>query len=72
MWLLAFAVGFSCVYSVDMFQYQSSNSDPSDLAEVSYNAFSRLAWSLALGWLIFACVHGYAGKNWPEYCYKRT
>ncbi|KAL0831529.1 hypothetical protein ABMA28_002323 [Loxostege sticticalis] len=30
-----------------------------------YNSFIRPAWALGLGWLIFACVHGYAGPiNW--------
>ncbi|XP_063822750.1 nose resistant to fluoxetine protein 6-like [Ostrinia nubilalis] len=30
-----------------------------------YNSFIRPAWALALGWLVFACAHGYAGPiNW--------
>ncbi len=31
-------------------------------ANASYNAFHRLAWGVALAWLIFACHNGYGGK----------
>merc|ERR1712004_261315 len=38
----------------------------------AYNAFQRLAWSLALSWVIFACTKGYGGPvndflAWPVF-----
>lgn len=27
------------------------------------NAYMRAIWAIGLGWLIFACVHGYGGKH---------
>lgn len=33
--------------------------------DAAYTSLSRVGWSLALGWIIFACVHGYGGPvNW--------
>ena len=30
---------------------------------IIYNCFQRVAWSLSLCWIIFACSKGYGGKN---------
>jgi hypothetical protein len=52
-WQAAFLAGFAVVYGID--NDYSNNS----LAEmVLYNGFQRLAWSLALGWVIFSCTKG--------------
>ena len=31
-------------------------------ADVMYNGFSKLGWSVSVGWVIFACCRGYGGK----------
>jgi hypothetical protein len=57
-WQAAFLAGFAVVYGID--NDYSNNS----LAEmVLYNGFQRLAWSLALGWVIFSCTKGLSKKK---------
>ena len=33
----------------------------SQWVSVTYGSFHRIAWLTAVGWLIFACAHGYGG-----------
>ncbi len=50
------------VYGVDVQGILNGEKDDlSDAASAAYNAFHRLAWGVALSWLIFACHHGYGG-----------
>lgn len=36
-----------------------------DLECAFYESFSRVCWAIAIGWIVFACVHGYSGPfNW--------
>ncbi len=61
-WQAAFLAGFAVVYGID--NDYSNNS----LAEmVLYNGFQRLAWSLALGWVIFSCTKGLSKKKTKLY-----
>ena len=61
LWACAFATGIAVVYGIDAQGILNSGDFPSDTAEAFYNAFHRLAWGLALAWLIFACHNGYGG-----------
>ncbi|XP_050668627.1 uncharacterized protein LOC126967954 isoform X2 [Leptidea sinapis] len=62
LWILAgfmFATVFIMSYNILQLDWDNQ------LGDNMYNSFARLIWSTALGWLIFACVHGYAGPlNW--------
>ncbi|XP_045494787.1 O-acyltransferase like protein-like [Colias croceus] len=61
-WLLVLAVQALTVYS--SYPIMQSTWD-NQTADNLINSFVRPAWALALGWVIFSCVHGYAGPiNW--------
>ncbi|XP_045494785.1 O-acyltransferase like protein-like [Colias croceus] len=54
-----FAVIFYFTYRIMQLDWNNQ------LFDNLFNSFSRTIWSLALSWLIFACVHGYGGPiNW--------
>lgn len=61
-WVAASAIGLAIAYGLVPYL------DPVDVPEivkviqVAYGSFSRLAWSVAVGWVIFTCIKGYGGK----------
>lgn len=62
-WILAISAIFGVIFGNYPLQ-QVDNQIPL-LISASYATFSRLVWSVALSWIIFACVHGYGGPiNW--------
>ncbi len=63
LWAVAFGTGLAVVYAMDSVGYMATMSAASDVANAFNNTFSRSAWGLALGWLIFACFHGYGGEH---------
>jgi len=63
-WVLALTLLFVNVYAIDVAEYDRNGEDPSKLSRVMYNSFNRIAWTAGLGWIIFACFHGYGGKNY--------
>ena len=54
-WQAAFLAGFAVVYGIDN-DYVTTYDSLTEM--VLYNGFQRLAWSLALGWVIFSCTKG--------------
>ncbi len=48
-----------------MFPYLDEAKTPviSPVIQVLYGAFHRSAWSLTVGWVIFACTQGYGGNK---------
>ena len=56
-WLIAFLVGCLVIYG--LVPYQKDMSLDASLAERAiYGGFHRLAWALALSWVILACIKG--------------
>ena len=59
-WALALLVGFLVVYG--LVPYQKDPTLDASLAERAiYGGFHRLAWALALSWVILACIKGAGG-----------
>ncbi|XP_038214627.1 O-acyltransferase like protein-like [Zerene cesonia] len=62
MWMLSlamFAVIFYYTYEIMQLDWDNQ------IFDNFYNSFGRPIWSLALSWVIFACIHGYGGPvNW--------
>lgn len=47
------------------YPFQQVDSQVSVMENAFYETFSRVAWSISLSWIIFACIHGYGGPiNW--------
>jgi hypothetical protein len=62
-WMAAMLLGLTVIYG--MFPYLDEAKTPviSPFIQVSYGALHRSAWTFAVGWIIFACTHGYGGDN---------
>ena len=66
LWIWAFAglLGALCVYGpydTGMFSQVNDGKETSKAVIISYVGLSKLGWSLALGWVILACVKGHGG-----------
>jgi len=70
-WAIAFLVGCLVIYG--LVPYQKDNTLAASLAERTlYGGFHRLAWALALSWVILACIKGAGGPvntilSWPAW-----
>ncbi|KAH8382323.1 hypothetical protein KR009_002919 [Drosophila setifemur] len=59
-WLFSLALIFTSIFAL----YPAAKwtaPDLSTLADSFYTTLSRIAWPLALGWVVFACMQGYGG-----------
>ncbi|KAJ0175782.1 hypothetical protein K1T71_008941 [Dendrolimus kikuchii] len=62
LWISALVISSLVIYST--YQIMQLDWDNQTIDSI-INSFMRPAWALAVGWFIFACVHGYGGPvNW--------
>jgi len=61
-WLLATGIGIAVIYGLDFSRALTQKPYPI-VSSAFYGGFHRLAWGVALGWVVFACSRGYGGKN---------
>lgn len=65
--LVGWIVTFALIATVIFANYPLVQRDikTSSIDHALYDSLSRVAWALALSYIIFACVHGYGGPvNW--------
>ena len=60
-WGAAVAVGAAVIYGNSDSAGFSAQRQPTLLETTFYNGFNRFAWSVAVGWVILACVKGKGG-----------
>ncbi|XP_017074563.2 nose resistant to fluoxetine protein 6-like [Drosophila eugracilis] len=59
-WIISLAIFFTIIFA--MYPYGIAKSKSlSAVAEAFYISLSRIAWPLALSWVVFACMQGYGG-----------
>lgn len=58
---MATLIGMVVIYG--MLPYLDENTVPviDPVVRVSYGVLYHSAWALVIGWVIFACTHGYGG-----------
>ncbi|XP_045034184.1 nose resistant to fluoxetine protein 6 isoform X2 [Daphnia magna] len=60
-WILAAIIGSLVTYGI--YPYLDEKTVPviNPFVRVSYGALHHSAWAITVGWIIFACTHGYGG-----------
>ena len=60
--MVAFSIGLAVIYGLNIpKRYAVQEAQLSAAANAIYGGFHRLAWGLALSWVVFACCRGYGG-----------
>ena len=62
-WTMAIGTGFAVVYGMDVPARFDEGRIPSEVTNVFYGSLHRLAWGLALSWVVWACSKGYGGNS---------
>ena len=60
-WVSATANGLAVLYGLSDLLDPLTVPEINAATKVIYGTFHRLAWAIAVGWVIFACVSGYGG-----------
>ena len=60
-WSIATAMALAILYGLTPYLDQTIVPTIDDGIRVSFGVFNRLAWAVAVAWVIFACINGYGG-----------
>ena len=60
-WTIAIATGLAIVYGLDIPNVMFDGKTLSMTENILYGGFHRLAWAMAVSWVIFTCSRGYGG-----------
>ncbi|XP_034490672.1 nose resistant to fluoxetine protein 6-like [Drosophila innubila] len=58
-WIISLGLIFTCLFA--LYPYQQNGYALPTLNEAFYVTLTRIAWPLALVWIVFACKYGYGG-----------
>ncbi|XP_062140330.1 nose resistant to fluoxetine protein 6-like [Drosophila sulfurigaster albostrigata] len=58
-WIFSLALIFACLFGI--YPYAANGYELPTLNEAFYVTLTRIAWPLALVWVVFACKYGYGG-----------
>ena len=61
-WTIAIATGLAIVYGLDVPDIFFDGKTFSMAENILYGGFHRLAWAMAVSWVIFTCSRGYGGR----------
>ena len=51
------------VYGLIPYLNETDMPEINSFVRIAYGSLNRLAWSAAVGWVIFASTHGYGGES---------
>lgn len=60
-WIIALAVMAAVIFG--MIPLQKMDHQFNHAEDTVYNSFAKTGWSVAVIWIIVACVYGYGGKK---------
>lgn len=60
-WMIAALFALAVIYGMTPYLDETTAPVINPFVRVSYGALHHSAWAIAIGWIIFACTHGYGG-----------
>lgn len=61
--MIAALFGLAVIYGMTPYLDETTAPVINPFVRVSYGALHHSAWAIAIGWIIFACTHGYGGVS---------